>query len=84
MSVGTEVLPSLPQKDSCTEENVSTAQSVHNTSNVMTGNKKVGPAVTAKPKKTSPLKDPGEYLFMPGDVLPYRLCHVHSFYQYFL
>jgi len=75
-----EVSLSLPQKDTSSEENVSVAPSVQNTSNV-TRNKKIGPAVTAKPKKTSLLSDAGECLFMPSDVLPCKLCHILAMQQ---
>jgi len=57
------VLPSLPQKDTGSEGNVSVVQSVQNVPNVIS-DKKVGPAVTAKPKKTSRLSDAGECSFV--------------------
>jgi len=63
VSGGVAVLPSLPQEDTGSEGSVSVAQCVQNVSNVRV-DKKVGPAVTAKPKKTSRLSDPGEYSLM--------------------
>jgi len=69
------LLPSLPQKASSSEENVPVAQSVQNVSDVTAG-KKVGPAVTAKPKKTSQPTVAGECTFFPARNY---LCvhHVH-------